>query len=153
MWKTFCNEIPKPKYPYVKKSFFSFDKVEIHSTIRACSSILMSYISANYVKYFRRDREITLKVRIWTRLYLVRLSWNSRTHKSQWWKYQVSNFNLVCPIDYEKTWEIKNVCLWNRLSFSFISPEVFHMSQWNLKLDTCTCYSYVHCNCCLNVLI
>jgi hypothetical protein len=41
----------KPKYPYLKKAFFPFDKFETHSTIRKCPTFLHSYISAIYIKY------------------------------------------------------------------------------------------------------
>jgi hypothetical protein len=42
------------------------------------------------------------------------------------WKYPVSNFSLVCPTVYEKSWEIKNIRMWtSRFSFPFVSPKEF----------------------------
>jgi hypothetical protein len=52
----------KPKYPYVNKAFLCFNKVETHSNIRPCPTILYSLISEKYIKYLRRIGEITLKL-------------------------------------------------------------------------------------------
>jgi hypothetical protein len=62
--KILAGNTKKPKYPNVNKAFFSFDKFEAYSTIRYYPTILHSYLLANYIKYFRRNREITIKVLI-----------------------------------------------------------------------------------------